>query len=177
MNYKLMIVIFGLVLNLFVSAQQPLAIFIDTRDCNQYEIVQLNDLKWFAENLRYQSVSKKDTLIPIDNCGIFYLQEDAKVACPDGWRLPTEKEVNSLVRLNKKGELNLIDTLNIGLCGRIDYERHSKFGQQNTFWLNDDLKNGNVVHWHTFGNEIKIHSHNVINARRKFPVRCVCEID
>jgi hypothetical protein len=71
----------------------------------------------------------------------------------------------------------LADVLDIELCGRIDYEKHSKPGLQNTFWLNEDLKDGHIAHWHTFQDEQKTHSHDVVNARRKFPVRCVCELE
>ncbi len=151
--------------------------FVDPRDSNTYKIIQINKLKWFGENLRYRSGSENDTLISIENCGVFYLFEDAKKACPEGWRLPTEQEVKELIKAEKKGEIDLIDTLNIDLCGRVDYEKHSKPGIQNTFWLNEELKEGHISHWHTFGDQQKTHSHDVINARRKFPVRCVCEIN
>ncbi len=150
--------------------------YTDPRDGNTYNIIQLDNLNWFKENLRYRSTSKKDTLISLEKCGVFYFFEDAKSACPNGWRLPTEKEVKSLIQADKKGKINLIDTLEIQLCGRIDYDTHAKAGSQNTFWLNEELSEGHISHWHTFSTENKIHSHNVINARRKFPVRCVCEI-
>ncbi|MFK7781481.1 FISUMP domain-containing protein [Psychroserpens sp.] len=149
--------------------------YSDVRDGNRYKIVKLNNLFWFQENLRYRTNSKKDTLISENNCGVFYLYEDIKKACPNGWRLPTEKEVKDLIKAEKKGKINILDTLNVQLCGRIDYEKHSKIGIQNTFWLNEDLIDNHVKHWHAFSTENKTHSHNVINARRKFPIRCVCE--
>ncbi|MEM7041143.1 MAG: FISUMP domain-containing protein, partial [Bacteroidota bacterium] len=113
--------------------------FVDPRDSNAYEIVELNDLEWLRENLRYRSPSNYDTLIAPAECGVFYLQEDAGKACPEGWRLPKEKEVKALLKLDKKGRLKLVDTLKIALCGRIDYGKHSKPGMQNTFWLDEDL--------------------------------------
>lgn len=151
--------------------------FIDERDGEKYALVELNGLFWFKENLRYRSASHKDTLISEGKCGVFYLFEDAKHACPEGWRLPSEDEVKSLIKADKKGKMTLTDTLSIELCGRIDYEKHGKPGLQNTFWLNEELHEEHVNHWHTFSNENKIHSHNVIQARRKFPVRCVCKVD
>lgn len=149
----------------------------DPRAGEVYQTVQLNGLNWFKENLRFRSESKSDTLIPLDQYGVFYLFEEVKTACPEGWRLPTEKEVKDLIKANKTGRINLEDTLAIELCGRIDYEKHAKPGEQNTFWLNETLTDGHVSHWHTFKNKHELHAHDVVNARRKFPVRCVCEVD
>lgn len=149
----------------------------DERDSNKYITVQIGNLHWFQENLRYQFNNGNDTLINESNCGVFYKVQEAFNACPQGWRLPTEKEVRALIKEEKKGRLNLRDTLNIVLCGRIDYENYEKAGEQNTFWLDAELEDGHITHWHTFGTENEIHSHNVINARRKFPVRCVQTFD
>ncbi len=160
----------------FPTAEEKTKSFTDQRDGNTYSIVQLHELQWLGENLRYRSPSAKDTLVSPQGCGVFYLVEDAKKACPKGWRLPTEKEVSALIKADKKGKIHLSDTLNILLCGRIDYDKQAKQGEQNTFWLNETMENGHVTHWHTFGKENELHSHDVVNAKRKFPLRCVCEI-
>lgn len=155
-----------------VQAQE---LFTDPRDSEKYRLVQIEELTWFSENLRFITDSKKDTLLK-DGCGVFYMVDGAMKACPEGWRLPTVKEVNRLIKENKRGRINLSDTLNIQLCGRIDSKKHSKYGEQNTFWLQAVLEEGHIDHWHTFGDEHKIHSHNMVNVRRKFPVRCVREL-
>lgn len=163
------------VLLLFLKRNNPEP-FTDPRDNEQYQILELEDMLWFKENLRYRTSVPSDTLIDSKNCGVFYSVKSAKTACPEGWRLPTEKEVKRLVRLDKRGKISLKDTLNIQLCGRMDNEKHAKIGLQNTFWLSEELTDGHITHWHTFGETHKIHNHNVVVARRKFPVRCVCEI-
>jgi hypothetical protein len=147
--------------------------FVDPRDSNSYAIVQINELKWFQENLRYEFNNGKDTLILESDCGVFYEVEEAFKACPQGWRLPTEKEVKALLKEEKKGRIELVDSLKIVLCGRIDSGEYAKTGEQNTFWMDAELEDGHIAHWHTFGSENKMHSHNVIVAQRKFPVRCV----
>ena len=151
--------------------------FKDLRDLNEYSIVQIGELNWLGENLRYEFNNGNDTLIKESNCGVFYKVDEAFKACPQGWRLPTEKEVKFLLKEEKKERIDLVDTLNIVLCGRIDSDVYSKAGEQNTFWIDAELKDGHIAHWHTFGSENEIHSHNVVNARRKFPVRCVKEVD
>lgn len=150
--------------------------FVDPRDNSRYELIELGGLLWFRENLKFRADTLKDTLINADNCGIFYPVDLAKNVCPEGWRLPKEKEVKKLINCDKKGVFSLIDTLDIELCGRIDDDTHSKYGLQNTFWLDEKLEDGYITHWHTFTDEHKVHNHNVVNVGRKFPVRCVCEI-
>ena len=78
-----------------------------------------------------------------------------------------------MIKLDKREKVNLTDPLQIHLCGRVDYDKHQKDGTQNTFWIASELKDGFVTHWHTFGDEQDLHNHNVVVARRKFPVRCV----
>lgn len=70
-----------------------------------------------------------------------------------------------------------LEELRIGLCGRIDNGAYSKKGLQNTFWIDAKLKQGDITHWHIYSQEMKLHSHNVNNAHRQFPVRCVCEAE
>jgi hypothetical protein len=169
-------ILFLLTCGALIQEQHSDSTFTDPRDGNPYRIVQLGDLYWFQENLKYRTNTGADTLIDETNCGVFYDHAAAITACPDGWRLPTEKEVKALIKLNKRGKLNLMDTLNINLCGRIDNEKHTKIDMQNTYWLNEPLEDGYTSHWHTFGNRHDIHTHDVVVARRKFPVRCVCEV-
>ena len=178
MNHRVLKIILGSFFALLLFAaprlQEPDQ-FVDPRDSNQYEVVSLGGLYWFKENLRYRMEAGSDTLIELGQCGVFYNFEAATKACPEGWRLPTEKEIKPLLKEERKGRINVAEVLSIELCGRIDYEKHSKPGLQNTFWLNERLEEGHVMHWHTFADENELHSHDVINARRKFPVRCVCE--
>ena len=125
----------------------------DSRDGNQYEIVELNGIQWFTENIRFQTENSTSIADGTTVCGEFYLVDDAFNVCPDGWRLPTEPEVKSLIKLNKRKKINLTDTLKIELCGRIDVGKHSRQGEQNTFWIDSELKDGYIMHWHTFGDD------------------------
>jgi len=153
--------------------------FVDERDESEYGYLEFNDLKWMTENLRFSTeqslcVDEESELCP--ECGEFYLIEEALNICPDGWRLPTKKEVKSLIKLDKKRYFSLTDTLEIKLCGRIDAGEFKRFGEQNTFWINAELESGNIDHWHTFKDKHEIHNHNVVEVKRQFPVRCVCEL-
>lgn len=128
-----LLTLFFAIVTVYADAQST--VFEDTRDGQNYPVVHLNNLKWLGENLRYRSPSQNDTLIDVRECGVFYSYADAANACPPDWRLPNEKEVKALIKLNKRKKINLTDTLQINLCGRIDYEKYRKRGIQNTFWL------------------------------------------
>lgn len=176
---SMVLVLASLGSNLSVPAPQ-VQIFTDARDQNAYTFTSLNGLYWFTENLCYTtdnsiqvSMSNSDTS---STCGLFYSVEDAFKVCPDGWRLPTKQEVKALLK-KRKYKKNLIDLLQINLCGRIDNDtKHTKAGLQNTFWIDSELIDGAINHWHIFGDKHHLHTHNVSVAKRKFPVRCVCEI-
>lgn len=153
--------------------------YLDKRDNNVYEVVTIGGLNWFKENLRFKTtetlcVSEDSATCYI--CGQSYNVNAAFKACPKGWRLPTEEEVGDLIKLHKKGEIDIIKILNVTLCGRIDDGKVSHQDIQATFWMNSELKEGHIAHWHLFSTEQAIHTHNIVQAKRQFPVRCVCEI-
>ncbi|MEZ4917872.1 MAG: FISUMP domain-containing protein [Saprospiraceae bacterium] len=161
---------------LFQGQPEPVNsnVFTDPRDGNTYQYVQVGELDWFVENLRFQTTNSVDVSgEELNECGLFYPVEEAGTVCPDSWRLPTEKEVKALIKNEKRGRIQLIDTLQIQLCGRIDYGTLAKTGTQNTFWIDAKLEDGYITHWHTFGTKNELHRHNVTVAQRKFPVRCV----
>lgn len=160
----------------FGQAAFSQTVFTDARDQQSYGTASIGELQWMTENLRFET--PKAVRVEPDggtaqNCGLFYPVSEALDVCPQGWRLPREKEVRALIKSDKKGKLNLMDTLKIELCGRIDSDKYAKSGAENTFWLEDALEDGHIIHWHTFGSEQELHSHNVVVVDRKFPVRCV----
>lgn len=168
-----------LLLSLFINTESTPLEFTDVRDEAIYQYKGINDLNWMTENLRYKtdnSMTISDS-INCEGCGEFYDVTDAFKVCPQGWRLPKEKEVRNLIKWHKKKKQSLTEALTILLCGRVDNGKHGKAGEQNTFWMDAPIEEGHVNHWHTFGETQELHSHNVVAAERQFPVRCVCEID
>jgi uncharacterized protein (TIGR02145 family) len=154
--------------------------FTDERDNNQYEFIEIGELKWMTTNLRFET-EKSLTVSTLneecEGCGEFYDVVDAFKVCPGGWRLPKNKEVEAMFKWHKKSKLSVTENLSILLCGRVDNGKHSKAGTQNTYWMDAELEEGHINHWHTFGEEQELHSHNVVAAERQFPVRCVCELE
>jgi len=171
----------------------------DERDGNVYEIVRIDSLFWFNENLSFQT--KNSETIPkkySKSSGRLYSYQDAPKACPDGWRLPTIEEFDGLIRLitdsafygivalpfdwdnidNNKAKFKFNKT---GLYHKKRFKANEGFNM----WLENDVDSLDSYHVHLFDVERKdnlsnltIFRHSHIKHKpiknRKFVVRCVC---
>jgi uncharacterized protein (TIGR02145 family) len=74
--------------------------FTDSRDGQSYDVVKIGDLKWMAENLNFETAGSFCPEGDARNCkrlGRLYSWAEARSVCPDGWRLPTKEDFESLV--------------------------------------------------------------------------------
>jgi uncharacterized protein (TIGR02145 family) len=74
--------------------------FIDIRDNQKYRVVKIGSQIWMADNLRYssnESVSYKCDSRN-DSQGRLYNWNDAKESSPNGWRLPSKKDYDILIK-------------------------------------------------------------------------------
>ncbi|GAB5538116.1 MAG: hypothetical protein Salg2KO_02190 [Salibacteraceae bacterium] len=165
--------VFILTFTLCNIGAQTQSLFTDPRDHQVYQTIALNGNEWFRENLRFVTDSSKlyDKSYRSKACGQFYSLVEAFTICPTGWRLPTEAEVKKLLKLEKRGVIDLVDTLDVDYCGRIDYGKANRQGEQNTYWIQVEMEGTYATHWHFFKDEIHMHHHNVYN--KMFPVRCI----
>lgn len=74
--------------------------FTDSRDGQSYDVVKIGGLMWMAENLNFETVGSFCPEGDSRNCkrlGRLYSWAEARSVCPDGWRLPTKEDFESLV--------------------------------------------------------------------------------
>lgn len=81
--------------------------FTDARDGRSYNVVQIGDQLWMAENLNYATVDAAGN--PSGSCpdgearnckkmGRLYTWDDAQNICPEGWRLPAREDFDALIK-------------------------------------------------------------------------------
>lgn len=70
----------------------------DERDGKEYPVTEIGDSEWFAKNLAYEGSG-----LPYVSCnamtdvfGMYYTWEEARNACPEGWRLPGKEDWDNL---------------------------------------------------------------------------------
>ncbi|SMG34801.1 major paralogous domain-containing protein [Fibrobacter sp. UWB13] len=78
--------------------------FTDPRDGEVYKTCRIGNRIWMAENLRYRPLKGGSLAYDKDpesvaEYGRLYSREVANAACPPGWHLPSEKELNEMFEL------------------------------------------------------------------------------
>jgi len=69
---------------------------VDERDQIIYKTIKIGNQVWFAENLKYDGPLAQGSSFDDSNGGRIYDWYAANVACPNGWRLPSDLDFRIL---------------------------------------------------------------------------------
>lgn len=86
----------------FTVKGQNRGIFVDPRDGYQYWWVKVGGQTWMTHNLMFKDPANSwtyngDDTLNILKYGRMYNWEGARVSCPRGWKLPSDKDWNKLI--------------------------------------------------------------------------------
>ncbi len=168
--------------------------FTDKRNYRTYKAVQIGDLTWMAENLKYEMSDSWCYNNDKDMCekyGRLYTWYSAQEACPEGWRLPTIDDWNSLndavcgeygidlecleKMLKSKNGWNTYGGANYSgfsaaPAGYFDGKNFLGIGKETAFWSSTKLDEHAYAELLGYG---EISDLNVLNKDRAYSVRCV----
>ena len=187
-----------------LAAASATTAFTDPRDGETYRIAELGGLLWMAENLRHAVPGSTCYDYRPDNCwllGRLYTLDEARAACPPGWRLPSDEDWMTLERAVGVPESELANERARGsveqsgdrlkadggsgfdglLAGYSDPHRGGQFrrrGEAGAYWAStlagaDDVS---PVAWHRDLNAARTGIYrSKVNVTYRLSVRCVAE--
>ena len=144
----------------------------DLRDNQTYKLRTINGLRWMDENIRYKPskgffCNDGET----DVCatyGVFYNYGTAQGACPGGWRLPTQAEVEAASSVVD------FEWWTIGGRFEISSEGSARYGQadeQGRLWLTA-TESSNSVRIENYSDK-SFKFETASGSERAYNVRCV----
>ena len=135
--------------------------FIDPRDGQEYRTVKLKDGKiWMAQNLNFDVGEGchfyNDDPENEEKYGRLYTWEAAKKACPDGWRLPSDKEWKEMINSSDKELLvykTLIEGGDSGFSALLGGYRRSdgsfyRVGDFGDYWSSTEKDSSSAWHYY-----------------------------
>lgn len=135
----------------------------DSRDKQVYRTIKIAGKTWLGDNLNYKSEGSFCLKDEEDNCaayGRLYTWDAARTACPEGFRLPTQEDFESLwtaagadfnagylvkTTYGWKGNTNGNDTLKFSAMAagnRFDDGTYGNLEKFAFFWTSDDKSDG-----------------------------------
>lgn len=197
----LQILIIALIPNTTIIGQIDEKIFIDNRDKKKYELLEVDQLIWFIEDLRFDSETPYKLIRKGEKEKYFYSNNHLDSLCPKPFRIPTgiewgkaitklydvrntthekgrRKKENYLVfKIDMDSTFYLKKHLNIERSGWVQGNKHVETNLA-SYWVNEKGKLNHHIHFWEKDFIEHTHKHHIVGKkkkRRKFLVRCVCE--
>lgn len=195
---NLIIFILYLSINTTAFCQLSESEWTDPRDNQQYSIVKISNTWWFSQNLNFYTIdsdSYTDTIIKSGSWGRHYSFKEKNIVCPPGWRLPGLKEWQQLdsiiqkssiyslmdgIRWNRNTHADNRTGLSLQPSGFKHKRRWSHQYYNASYWFMEPTQPEINWHLHIDGENnmepFYFHEHEKEVYKRRFTIRCVCEI-
>ena len=133
-------------------------VFMDPRDSHEYRIIEIGGRVWMAENLDYynaedslqdRSFCFKDSSVYCEKQGRLYQWNLAMKACPEGWRLPSKVDFDSLIAAVGGYEFAADSLKSLGFISNVQGGYYfmgyfNYFDEYAYFWTRDEVRNLNA---------------------------------
>ena len=170
--------------------------FTDPRDGQAYDVVKIGDRTWFAENLNFATEGSVCPEGDKRNCDIYgrlYTWDDARAACPEGWRIPTaddwmelrntaesewSNDLRSILEDEETWEINpMIDPVPMNLIGfaaraggyRAKTGQYDGEGTKAYFWGESNM---NYYAW-ILSKQYELDKESIMRGYFAYSVRCI----
>lgn len=159
--------------------------FTDSRDGQKYRIVKMGNLIWTAENINFQTDQNWCYDNDCKKYGRLYPWDNAMVACPANWRLPTHEDWISLFqyvggdpgkKLKSKADWNGDDNFGFSALPGGFYDSFGgsirDVGTLSKWWSATEHNANDAYYWQVVQYNSIMNS-NSTKKRHAFSVRCV----
>ena len=179
---------FVLLFFIWLQPNQPKNSFTDVRDGQQYQSIQIGQQNWMAENLKYRiegSTCYDNHPFPCRRYGRLYVWESLEFACPEGWRVPTDKDWNRLYRYLGNNSIDayaaLIKSGDSGFNAQFggwltQNETFQHAGTRGYFWSATE-KNDESARYYRLDKVNKAMTRDATEKTIGFSCRCIKETD
>lgn len=173
---------------------------VDPRDGKSYSSIKIRNQLWFAENLAFRldsgCYSFKNHERNSRKNGFLYNWEAAQIACPEGWRIPNQKDFEILIESIKRQDLSTYKSFkkndlgfNIKYSGyywdNIGFIKGRFLFKKMSYWTSEldhyETKNGtikNVKKIFTINGFYKsVEVVRTSESKNAYAVRCICETE
>ena len=141
-------------------------VFHDPRDAKSYKVANIGGVVWFAHNLDFKTKESwcfNDGWVNCERYGRLYTWTAAQNACPNGWRLPTDSELPTIV--------DNVERLQIEASGNRDAKGKYGWPPRAEFWTSGAT--GSKGKFYYYDLNTKTGNFDTLNKKVAKPVRCV----
>lgn len=112
--------------------------FVDRRDGQVYRTMKIFNTEWFIDNFRYNcagSCACNDDPDLVKKYGRLYTAAAAEACVPEGWRIPSENDIDKLSYFAEKKDMTFEGALKMVYAGLKNGGSFYHFDEYSVLWI------------------------------------------